>query len=161
LNILLEEKLLKILNALLKEFEAWIRGESEEKPLIIEIHDKLIANDTYSEGGVINLDDIGIAIYSSIEDLMRNHDVSRSLAVLTYHLVVSHPFVDGNKRTTLGFLLNILHTLFEDEIEIPQDVVDTLMQTLVEIADNPPEEDEMAINRVRSIIRGLIPVNQD
>ncbi|BDC00268.1 type II toxin-antitoxin system death-on-curing family toxin [Saccharolobus caldissimus] len=158
---MLEEKLLKILEVLLKEFEAWIRGKSEEKPLIIEIHDKLIANNTYSEGGVINLDDIGIAIYSAIEDLMRNHDVSRSLAVLTYHLVISHPFVDGNKRTTLGFLLEILHDLFEDKIEIPQDLVDRLMQTLVEIADNPPEEDEVAISRIRSIIRDLIPVNQD
>ncbi|WP_390528933.1 hypothetical protein [Sulfurisphaera ohwakuensis] len=45
--------------------------------------------------------------------------------------------------------------------EIAQDFADRLIQTLVEIADNPPEEDEVAINRIRSIIRGLIPVNQD
>ncbi|BFI75577.1 type II toxin-antitoxin system death-on-curing family toxin [Sulfurisphaera ohwakuensis] len=75
----------------------------------------MIASDAHSEGGVINLDDISIAIYSAIENLMRNHDVSRSLANLTYHLLVSHPFVDGNKRTALGFLLEILHGLFEDE----------------------------------------------
>ncbi|BDC18266.1 hypothetical protein HS5_11560 [Acidianus sp. HS-5] len=51
---MLEEKLLRILNALLKEFEAWIRGESEEVPLIIEIHEKAISNDTYPEQGIIN-----------------------------------------------------------------------------------------------------------
>lgn len=153
---LLEEKLLKILDILLQEFEAWKEEGSKEKPLIIEIHDKVIANDKFSERGIINLDNISIAIYSAIEDLIRNHNISRSLALLIYHLVISHPFCDGNKRTALGLLLEILYELFGDEIEIPQNLEDQLMQTMVEISDNPPEEDENAINRLRKVIQDII-----
>jgi death-on-curing family protein len=103
---------MQILAGLLNEFEEWRRGESDKEPLIIEIHDKVVSNDPYTEQGVINLGDVSIAIYSAIEDLMRSNDISRSLAVLTYHLITSHPFVDGNKRTALGLLLHILHELF-------------------------------------------------
>ncbi len=87
---------------------------------------------------------------------MRNYDISRSLAVLTYHLVVSHPFIDGNKRTALGLLLNILYELFEDKMEIPQDLEDQLIRVLIEISDYPPEEDEDGINRIRNIIEDII-----
>ncbi|AWR98658.1 type II toxin-antitoxin system death-on-curing family toxin [Metallosphaera hakonensis] len=153
---LLEQKLLEIFNALLKEFNIWRKGESQEEPLIINIHDKVVANDPTSAQGIMNRDNIGLTIYSAITDLMRNYDISRSLAVLTYHLVVSHPFIDGNKRTALGLLLNILYELFEDKMEIPQDLEDQLIRVLIEISDYPPEEDEDGINRIRNIIEDII-----
>jgi len=51
-------------------------------------------------------------------------------------------------------LLNILYELFNKEI--PQDLEEELIKTLVEVADNPPEEDEYAINKIRKIIRKII-----
>jgi death-on-curing family protein len=120
----MESKLMQILAGLLNEFEEWRRGESDKEPLIIEIHDKVVSNDPYTEQEVINLSDVSIAIYSAIEDLMRSNDISRSLAVLTYHLITSHPFVDGNERTALGLLLHILHELFNDKISILPDLLD-------------------------------------
>jgi death-on-curing family protein len=152
----MESKLMQILAGLLNEFEEWRRGDSDKEPLIIEIHDKVVSNDPYTEKGVINLGDVSIAIYSAIEDLMRNNDISRSLAVLTYHLITSHPFVDGNKRTTLGLLLHILHELFNDKISISPDLLDLLIKTLTKVADIPPEEDEHAINEIRGIIQRII-----
>ena len=82
--------------------------------------------------------------------------LGRSLAVLTYHLITSHPFVDGNKRTTLGLLLLILHELFNDKISISPDLLDLLIKTLTEVADVQPEEDEHAINEIRGIIQRII-----
>ncbi|BDB97475.1 type II toxin-antitoxin system death-on-curing family toxin [Saccharolobus caldissimus] len=156
MSILLEETLLKILRLILREFEAWNIGESKEKPLIIKIHDKVIASNAESEQGIINSDNIGIAIYSAIEDLNQYHDVSRSLAVLIYHLIVSHPFVDGNKRTALGLLLHILHEVCNDIITIPPALMELLLKTLAEVADYSPEEDEYAINKIREIIMQII-----
>ncbi|BBG23769.1 hypothetical protein IC006_1063 [Sulfuracidifex tepidarius] len=100
------------------------------------------------------MDVIGIAIYSAIEDLINYHDISRSLAVLTYHLITSHPFVDANKRTTFVLLLNILYELYDKEV--PQDLEEELIKTLVEVADNPPKEDEYTINKIRKIIQKII-----
>ena len=51
----MESKLMQILEGLLNEFEEWRRGESDKEPLIIEIHDKVVSNDPYTEQGVINL----------------------------------------------------------------------------------------------------------
>ncbi|AEE94116.1 death-on-curing family protein [Acidianus hospitalis W1] len=141
---------MQILAGLLNEFEEWRRGESDIEPTIIKIHYSIIRSDPNTEQGIINLDVIGIAIYSAIEDLNNYNDISRSLAVLTYHLITSHPFVDGNKRTAFVLLLNILYELFNKEI--PQDLEEELIKTLVEVADNPPEEDEYAINKIRKII---------
>ncbi|WP_048054638.1 type II toxin-antitoxin system death-on-curing family toxin [Acidianus hospitalis] len=146
----MESKLMQILAGLLNEFEEWRRGESDIEPTIIKIHYSIIRSDPNTEQGIINLDVIGIAIYSAIEDLNNYNDISRSLAVLTYHLITSHPFVDGNKRTAFVLLLNILYELFNKEI--PQDLEEELIKTLVEVADNPPEEDEYAINKIRKII---------
>jgi death-on-curing family protein len=145
---------MQILAGLLNEFEEWRRGESDIEPTIIKIHYSIIRSDPNTEQGIINLDVIGIAIYSAIEDLNNYNDISRSLAVLTYHLITSHPFVDGNKRTAFVLLLNILYELFNKEI--PQDLEEELIKTLVEVADNPPEEDEYAINKIRKIIRKII-----
>ncbi|PVU74283.1 type II toxin-antitoxin system death-on-curing family toxin [Acidianus hospitalis] len=150
----MESKLMQILAGLLNEFEEWRRGESDIEPTIIKIHYSIIRSDPNTEQGIINLDVIGIAIYSAIEDLNNYNDISRSLAVLTYHLITSHPFVDGNKRTAFVLLLNILYELFNKEI--PQDLEEELIKTLVEVADNPPEEDEYAINKIRKIIRKII-----
>ncbi|MFP3234446.1 type II toxin-antitoxin system death-on-curing family toxin [Acidianus sp.] len=150
----MERKLMQILAGLLNEFEEWRRGESDIEPTIIKIHYSIIRSDPNTEQGIINLDVIGIAIYSAIEDLNNYNDISRSLAVLTYHLITSHPFVDGNKRTAFVLLLNILYELFNKEI--PQDLEEELIKTLVEVADNPPEEDEYAINKIRKIIRKII-----
>ncbi|AKA73841.1 type II toxin-antitoxin system death-on-curing family toxin [Saccharolobus solfataricus] len=150
----MESKLMQILEGLLNEFEEWRRGESDIEPTIIKIHYSIIRSDPNTEQGIINLDVIGIAIYSAIEDLNNYNDISRSLAVLTYHLITSHPFVDGNKRTAFVLLLNILYELFNKEI--PQDLEEELINTLVEVADNPPEEDEYAINKIRKIIRKII-----
>ncbi len=145
---------MQILAGLLNEFEEWRRGESDIEPTIIKIHYSIIRSDPNTEQGIINLDVIGIAIYSAIEDLNNYNDISRSLAVLTYHLITSHPFVDGNKRTAFVLLLNILYELFNKEI--PQDLEKELIKTLVEVADDPPEEDEYAINKIRKIIRKII-----
>ncbi|WP_088922621.1 type II toxin-antitoxin system death-on-curing family toxin [Sulfolobus acidocaldarius] len=150
----MESKLMQILAGLLNEFEEWRRGESDIEPTIIKIHYSIIRSDPNTEQGIINLDVIGIAIYSAIEDLNNYNDISRSLAVLTYHLITSHPFVDGNKRTAFVLLLNILYELFNKEI--PQDLEKELIKTLVEVADDPPEEDEYAINKIRKIIRKII-----
>jgi len=150
----MESKLMQILAGLLNEFEEWRRGESDIEPTIIKIHYSIIRSDPNTEQGIINLDVIGIAIYSAIEDLNNYNDISRSLAVLTYHLITSHPFVDANKRTAFVLLLNILYELFNKEI--PQDLEEELIKTLVEVADNPPEEDEYAINKIRKIIRKII-----
>jgi len=150
----MESKLMQILAGLLNEFEEWRRGESDIEPTIIKIHYSIIRSDPNTEQGIINLDVIGIAIYSAIEDLNNYNDISRSLAVLTYHLITSHPFVDANKRTAFVLLLNILYELSNKEI--PQDLEEELIKTLVEVADNPPEEDEYAINKIRKIIRKII-----
>jgi len=150
----MERKLMQILAGLLNEFEERRSRKGDIEPTIIKIHYSIIRSDPNTEQGIINLDVIGIAIYSAIEDLNNYNDISRSLAVLTYHLITSHPFVDGNKRTAFVLLLNILYELFNKEI--PQDLEEDLIKTLVEVADNPPEEDEYAINKIRKIIRKII-----
>jgi len=53
-------------------------------------------------------------------------------------------------------LLHILHELFNDKISILLDLLDLLIKTLTEVADNPPEEDEQAINKIRGIIQRII-----
>ncbi|ACP55421.1 type II toxin-antitoxin system death-on-curing family toxin [Saccharolobus islandicus] len=150
----MESKLMQILEGLLNEFEDWRSGKSNIEPTIIKIHDSIIRSDPNTERGIINLDVIGIAIYSAIEDLSNYHDISRSLAVLTYHLITSHPFVDANKRTAYILLLNILYELSVKEIQ--QNLEEELIKTLVEVADNPPEEDEYAISKIRKIIQKII-----
>jgi len=145
---------MQILEGLLNEFEKWRSRESDRVPTIIQIHDSITRNDPNTERGIVNLDTIGITIYSAIENLSLYHDISRSLAVLTYRLITSHPFVDANKRTAFVLLLDILYELFDKEI--PQDLEEELIKTLAEVADNPPEEDEYAINKIRETIRQII-----
>jgi len=111
---------MQILEGLLNEFEEWRRGESDREPTIIRIHDSITKSDPNTERGIINLNVIGIVIYSAIEDLSNYHDISRSLAVLTYHLITSYPFVDANKRTAFVLLLNILYELSVKEVECGQ-----------------------------------------
>jgi death-on-curing family protein len=147
---------MQILEGLLIEFEEWRRRRSGKEPLIVRIHNRVVSSDRYAERGEINLDLVSAAIYSAVEDLIHNHDVSRCLAVLTYHFVTSHPFVNGNKRTALGLLLHILHEMFDDEIPLSPDSLEALITTLAEVADNPPEEDERAINKIRSVIQRII-----
>jgi len=112
----MENMLIQILEGLLNEFEGWRSGESDREPTIIKIHNSIIKSDPTTERGIISLGAIGIAIYSAIEDLRLYHDVDRSLAVLTYHLISSRPFVDGNKRVTFVLLLNILYKLSSKEV---------------------------------------------
>jgi hypothetical protein len=45
---------------------------------------------------VINEGNIEGAIYSAMVDFEINRSISRGLAVLVHHLVVGHPFTDGN-----------------------------------------------------------------
>ena len=103
----MESKLMQILAGLLNEFEEWRRGESDKEPTIIKIHYSIIRSDPNTEQGIINLDVIGIAIYSAIEDLNNYNDISRSLAVLTYHL-----FYFSTLRTRSVVLLRSALTFF-------------------------------------------------
>ena len=150
----LAEKLKEALEALLEEFKEWEEGRSTTEPTIIRIHDKLIEDDPTSERGVINLGTVPLAIYSAIEDLNRNHDAARAMAVLLYRLVVSHPFVDGNKRASLAFVFSILYGL--GVVNVPERVEKELLKNLAELSDNPPEEDENAISRIQAIMRLIL-----
>ena len=120
------------------------------KPLIIELHDKILESDPTAERGVINEGIIALALYTALEELDKCSDPCRALAVLAYHFVVPHPFVDGNKRTTLALLNHILYVLGVGVV--PQRVEDELTRALAEVSDMTPEPDKLAIDRLQQII---------
>lgn len=150
MNAEIRAKLREILSALLKELKSWENRRSDRRPVIIELHERVTESDPTAEKGVLNEGVIALALYTALTELDKSGDPCGALATLAYHFVTSHPFVDGNKRTTLGVLDHIFYSLGINTV--PQPLEEELMRALAEVSDMPPELDEFAIDRLQQII---------
>ncbi|WP_229571696.1 type II toxin-antitoxin system death-on-curing family toxin [Saccharolobus caldissimus] len=131
----MENKFQMILASLDKNFIIWLneRVLKEDDPSLTSI--------------VINEGNIEGAIYSAILDFEINRSISRSLAVLVHHLVIGHPFADGNKRTVTALLITILSKLYERDIAIDESLMNSLITTIAKIS-NEPENDVDELQRI-------------
>lgn len=119
---------------------------------IIYIHDHII--ETFGGGsGILNRNNLESAI-SSINQTFDNKDLYESdfdkICRLSYNLITSHAFVDGNKRVGVVVLVYLL-SLNNIEFKIPKE---TFIDTILDIASSKIDYTEM-----RGIISNYIIPN--
>ena len=119
---------------------------------IIYIHDHII--ETFGGGsGILNRSNLESAI-SSINQTFDNKDLYESdfdkICRLSYNLITSHAFVDGNKRVGVVVLVYLL-SLNNIELKIP---TETFIDTILDIASSKIDYTEM-----RGIISNYIIPN--
>ena len=108
---------------------------------IIYIHDHII--ETFGGGsGILNRNNLESAI-SSINQTFDNKDLYESdfdkICRLSYNLITSHAFVDGNKRVGVVVLVYLL-SLNNIELKIP---TETFIDTILDIASSKIDYTEM------------------
>lgn len=108
---------------------------------IIYIHDHII--ETFGGGsGILNRSNLESAI-SSINQTFDNKDLYESdfdkICRLSYNLITSHAFVDGNKRVGVVVLVYLL-SLNNIELKIP---TETFIDTILDIASSKIDYTEM------------------
>lgn len=119
---------------------------------IIYIHDHII--ETFGGGsGILNRSNLESAI-SSINQTFDNKDLYKSdfdkICRLSYNLITSHAFVDGNKRVGVVVLVYLL-SLNNIELKIPTEI---FIDTILDIASSKIDYTEM-----RGIISNYIIPN--
>lgn len=62
----------------------------------VEIHDELISEDD-GQPGILNLGNLEYIVY----ELNRTNKVFKKAALVLHGIATRHPFIDGNKRTSL------------------------------------------------------------
>ena len=70
---------------------------------IIEIHDRIIQKYGGS-GGILNEGTLDLLVYK----ISRANDVFKQAALILHTIAAQHPFIDGNKRTSLVTAENVL-----------------------------------------------------
>ncbi|BAK54522.1 hypothetical protein STK_13087 [Sulfurisphaera tokodaii str. 7] len=136
----MENKFRLIVTSLDKSFITWLNDR------VLKEEDPSLTSTVINEGNIEG------AIYSAVMDFEINHNISRSLAVLIHHLVVGHPFADGNKRTATTLLITLISKLYERDVVLEENLMNSLITIIAEISN----ESENDIDKLQKIIEEIM-----